>query len=336
MTTIGAIMIDSQRLLRVVILVVGSMAGLGSAGAPAAEPTKIRLAYSTAGDEQLWLLAHRPELVGAQNYGKAYTFEVARFPSSSKRAQAFEAGAVDLAAGGASGVIFAAAEGVYAKIIASISRQAESGFRVAWYVKANSSIKSVADLRGKTIGINGFSTTGHLELVTALDKHGMTDTDVKIIPVTFPAMEQTLESDKIDVGYFPQPYAALLENQMKVRKLFDSRYGMPFDQELIVLIGKDEYLKQNAAAVRAMLEDLKTATRFYLDKPKEARQALIDAKMVRVTPEVYFGMQDYYRDPTLRPDVASLEKTQNAMLKAGFQKKAADVQSMVDLSYLPK
>jgi ABC-type nitrate/sulfonate/bicarbonate transport system substrate-binding protein len=330
--------IGRRRHFRLVALaaLTGLAGGMGLVGALAAEPPKIRLAYSTAGDEQLWLLTVRPELVGARNYGKAYTFEAARFPSSSKRAQAFEAGALDLIAGGASGVIFAAAEGVTAKIIASISRQAESGFRVAWYVKADSPIKSVADLKGKSIGINGFSTTGHLELVTALDKHGLTDADVKIIPVNFPAMQQTLESGKIDVGYFPQPYAALLENEIKVRKLFDSRYGMPFDQELIVLAGKDEYLKQNAIAVRAMMEDLKIATRFYLDKPKEARQALIDAKMVRVTPEVYTTMLDYYRDPSLRPDVDSLERTQDAMVKAGFQSKKADVRSMVDLSYLPK
>jgi ABC-type nitrate/sulfonate/bicarbonate transport system substrate-binding protein len=207
---------------------------------------------------------------------------------------------------------------------------------VSWYVKADSPIKTVADLKGKTIGINGFSTTGHLELLTALEKNGMTDADVNIIPVTFPAMQQTLEAGKIDAGYFPQPYAALLERQMPVRKLFDSRYGMPFDQELIVLIGAEEFLKQNADALRAMMEDLKAATRYYLDHPKEARQALINAKLVRVTPEVYMSVQDYYRDPTLRPDIDALEHTQEAMLKAGFQNKRIDVRSIVDMSYLPQ
>ena len=67
----------------------------------------------------------------------------------------------------------------------------------------------------------------------------------------------------------------------------------------------------------------------------QARQALIGAKLVRVTPEVYMTMQDYYRDPTMRPSVEALEQTQQAMIKAGFQKKRADVRAMVDLSYLP-
>ena len=58
--------------------------------------------------------------------------------------------------------------------------------------------------------------------------------------------------------------------------------------------------------------------------------------MVRVTPEVYLTMHDYYRDPSIRPDVEALVKMQEFQVKAGFQKKSVDVRSLVDLSYLPK
>jgi hypothetical protein len=75
---------------------------------------------------------------------------------------------------------------------------------------------------------------------------------------------------------------------------------------------------------------------FYLDKPREARKLLIDARMVRVTPEVYLSMQDYYRDPTLRVDVDALERMQEFQIKAGFQRKNANVRSLVDLDYLPQ
>ena len=71
-------------------------------------------------------------------------------------------------------------------------------------------------------------------------------------------------------------------------------------------------------------------------KASEARQLLIDRKMVRVNPDVYVSMNDYYRDPGLQVDVDALEKMQAFQIKAGFQKKSADVRSLVDLSYLPK
>jgi ABC-type nitrate/sulfonate/bicarbonate transport system substrate-binding protein len=262
--------------------------------------------------------------------------DATRFTGSDKRSQAFEAGAIDLAASSANGVIFAAAEGVTAKAIASISRESPRGFSTSYYVKNNSPIKSVADLKGKTVGINGFYTSGHLWLKTALEKNGLDDTDVTITPVPFPAMQEALEAGKVDVGMFPQPFAALAEKQAKVRKIFDAKYGVPFEEELIVLIGKDEFLKKNASAVHAFMEDLKAAMQFYLEKPREARQLLIDQKMVRVNPDVYLTMHDYYRDPTLRVDADALEQMQATQIKAGFQKKKADVRSLVDLSYLPK
>src|SRR5712691_7824156 len=189
---------------------------------------------------------------------------------------------------------------------------------------------------GVIFAINGFYTSGHLWLKAALEKNGLVESDVTITPVPFPAMQEALDAGKVDVGQFPQPFAALAEKRMKLRKIFDGKYGIPFDEELIVLVGKDEFLKKNAGAVRGMLEDLAAATRFYLEKPREARQLLIDSKMVRVDPDVYMTMNDYYRDPGLRVDVEALENMQAFQIKAGFQKKQADVRSLVDLGYLPR
>jgi ABC-type nitrate/sulfonate/bicarbonate transport system substrate-binding protein len=306
----------------------------GTASTAFGQPVTLRLGYGTAAEEPLWLVVAKPEL--AKNYGKAYALDATRFTGSDKRGQAFEAGAIDLASSSANGVIFAAAEGVTAKLIASVSRESSRGFSTGYYVKESSPIKSVADLKGKIVGINGFYTSGHLWLKTALEKNGLAETDVTVAPVPFPAMQEALEAGKVDVGQFPQPFAAVVEKQMKVRKIFDAKYGVPFDEELIVLAGKDEFLKKNATAVRAFLADLKAATQFYLENPREARQLLIDNKMVRVNPDVYVAMNDYYRDPTLRVDIEALEKMQAFQIEAGFQKKSADVRSLVDLGYLPK
>jgi ABC-type nitrate/sulfonate/bicarbonate transport system substrate-binding protein len=307
----------------------------GHAGvASGQQPVTFRLGYGGAAEEPMWLLVAKPDL--ARSYGKAYRLDPIRFTGSDKRAQAFEAGAIDLSVGAANGVIFAAAEGVTGKLIASISRESTRGFSTAFYAKENSAIKTVPDLKGKVVGINGFSTSGHLWLKAALNKHGLAETDVKITPVPFAAMQEALDAGKIDLGMFPQPFAALAERQMKVRKIFDAKYGMPFDEELTVVVGKDAFLKSNAAAVRALLEDLKAAMQFYLDKPREARQLLIDARMVRVNADVYMTMQDYYRDPTLRVDADALERMQEFQVKAGFQAKTANVRSLVDLGYLPQ
>jgi ABC-type nitrate/sulfonate/bicarbonate transport system substrate-binding protein len=177
---------------------------IATAETAVAQPVTLRLGYGLAAEEPLWVVVTKPDL--AKNYGKAYVLDATRFTGSDKRSQAFEAGAIDLAASSANGVIFAAAEGVTAKAIASISRESPRGFSTSYYVKDNSPIKSAADLKGKTVGINGFYTSGHLWLKTALEKNGLDDTDVTITPVPFPAMQEALEAGKVDVGMFPQPF----------------------------------------------------------------------------------------------------------------------------------
>src|ERR1700724_1813643 len=317
-----------------VVLAVFILGSFGFAPASsAADPPTLRLGYGAAAEEQLYVLLAKPE-IGA-NYGKTYKLDASRFQSSTQRSQAFEADAIDIASSGAVGVLFAASEGVSGKVIASLARESPRGFATSYYVKMDSPIKNVADAKGKIVGINGFATDGQLWLETALARHNLSDTDVTITPVPFPAMSEALRSGKVEIGEFPQPFADMVEKDFPVRKLFDSQYGMPFEQELIILLGKEAFLKQNAAPVRGLLQDLQAATRFYLDKPREARQMILDAKGVRLDPDIYLKMNDYYRYPTLRPDAAALQQGQDAMLKTGFTKKRANIPAMVDVSYLP-
>ena len=315
---------------------IATLAGMSLAVTPVrAAPLTIRLGYSLAAEEQLWLLMAKPDL--GNNYGALYTLDATRFTSSSKRAEAFAADAVDLVSSAASGVLFAAAEGIPSTIIASVSKESlHRGFNTTFLALASSPINKVEDLKGKTIAINGFLTNGELWLRSALERHGLSENDITVVPISFPAMAESLRSGRIDVGEFPQPFDAMVRKEMEVKTIFTSKEGMPFDEELVVIVGYDKYLKSNAQAVSGFLADLKAATKFYLDHPKEARQILIDKKFVRVPPELYLNMEDYDRDPTMRVDIEALKKMQDMQVSAGFQKKKADIATLVDLSYLPK
>jgi ABC-type nitrate/sulfonate/bicarbonate transport system substrate-binding protein len=313
-----------------------AMAGLVlSARTARAEPVAIRLGYSQAAEEQTWLLMSKPDL--GKNYGKLYTIDGTLFTSSSQRAQAFAANAIDLASSAANGVLFAAAEGVSSTIIASLSKESlHRGFNTSYIALASSAINKVEDLKGKTVAVNGFSTSGELWLKAALERHGLAESDVKVVPVAFPAMAESLRSGRIDCGEFPQPFFAMAKKEMPIKTVFTSKEGMPFNEELVVIVAHEAFLKAHPEAIRAFLSDLQDVTKFYLDHPKEARQILIDKKFVRVPADVYLDMEDYYRDPKLRVDVAALKQMQDLQVSAGFQKKKADVDSLVDMSYLPK
>jgi ABC-type nitrate/sulfonate/bicarbonate transport system substrate-binding protein len=300
-----------------------------------ADPVAIRLGYSTAAEEQTWLLMAKPEL--GKNYGKLYTLEPTRFASSSQRAEAFAADAIDLASSAAGGVLFAAAEGIPSTIIASISKESVNrGFNTTFAALQSAPFDKIEDLKGRTIAVNGFSTAGELWMRSALERHGLAETDVTVVPISFGAMAESLRSGRVDVAELPQPFFAMAQSEMPVKSIFTSKDGAPFDEELVVVVGHDEFLKAHPDAIKGLLADLRDVTTYYLAQPKEARQILIDAKFVRVPPEIYLNMVDYDRDPGLRVDVKALELMQDQQVAAGFQKKKADINSLVDLSYLPK
>lgn len=297
-------------------------------GSATAEPVKIRLGTGSAVEEQLWLILVKPDI--APNYGKAYTLEPNKFRSSSKRVQAFEAGALDVITTSANGAIFAASGGVDHKFVASLSRESRDGFYTKFMVKVNSPIKSVKDLKGKVIGINGFNGSGHLWTKIVLEKNGLTEKDVTLTPVPFPAQGQALKAGTVAVGMFPQPFADIVEKDPGARTVYTSKDAAPFSEELMVLIAKPAYVKANRKAIEALVSDLRASTKYYGENTTKARQALIDGKMVRTPAAIYLKMKDYYRDPSVKVDLAALEKMQELQMAAGFQKKKVDLKCRVD------
>jgi ABC-type nitrate/sulfonate/bicarbonate transport system substrate-binding protein len=104
---------------------------------------------------------------------------------------------------------------------------------------------------------------------------------------------------------------------------------------MLVLVTPD-FASKHADVLRAFMADFLAATKYYVEHPKEARKALIDAKMVRVPEQLYVNMSDNYRNPTARIDMEALKKAQDAAIAKGQQKTRVDPAEFVDLSFLPK
>ena len=96
------------------------------------------------------------------------------------------------------------------------------------------------------------------------------------------------------------------------------------------------FAEKHSDVLRSFLADFVAATRFYLEKPKEARQALLDSKLVRLPPDLFLNMQDHYREPSARISIEAMKRAQEAMLKIGYQKTPVEIEKFVDLSFLPK
>jgi ABC-type nitrate/sulfonate/bicarbonate transport system substrate-binding protein len=301
----------------------------------ASAQVKIRVGHGAAAEEQVWLMKAAPQV--ARQQGKAYTLDLFLFPGTDKRFQAYEAGSLDVLTGTGHAVVLAASEGMNIKVIASVSRESKLGFNTQYLALDKAGIGSVQQLKGKNIGINGFQSSIHLWAMLAIKNAGLDpERDVTFVPVPFSAQGAALRSGKIDVGAFPQPFAIMETKRGGVKPVFTSKTGVPFDEELSLLLVKPEFAAKNEAALRAYLADFVATTAYYLERPNEARKALIDAKMVNIQPEIYYEMDDYYRVRDGRIDVDALKRVQDMQVQAGFQRKKANIDALVDMRYLPK
>jgi ABC-type nitrate/sulfonate/bicarbonate transport system substrate-binding protein len=300
-----------------------------------AEPVTIRVGHGAAVEEQLWLMKAKPDITPSQ--GTAYKLDFQLFRGTDQRFKAVEAKELDVFTSSGSSAIVAYSQGLRFKAVASVSMESSKGFVTQYAVLAASPIRAIADLKGKTIGNNAARSSIELWARMAVLKHGLNpDRDVNWAIVPFPAQGEALRSSKLDVAALPQPFAAAEMARGGVRTLFTSKEGIPFDEELIVLLVTEEFATRHGAALRAFMSDFVAATKFYVEHPREARKALIDAKLVRIPEQLYVEMTDNYRNPNARIDIEALKMAQDVMLAQGQQKTRVDPAAFVDMSYLPQ
>src|SRR5216117_502115 len=128
---------------------------------------------------------------------------------------------------------------------------------------AKSNIRTVADLRGKRIGVPGMGTPPFIFANRVLGAHGI-DPAKEITWRVFPAGELGLALDKgeVDAVADSEPIGSLLVAQGKVKNVADQAQDAPYkDEYCCAVIVNGKFLAANpkaaAAATRALLKGAK-------------------------------------------------------------------------------
>jgi len=311
---------------------------LFSIAAAAQTPPTIRFGRGFAAEEQMWLMSVRKDLT--PNQGKAYNLNQILFQANPERFQAFLAGELDGGTAPGLAVIFAHAQGVDMKIVASICLEAagQGIFTTQYMVKDDGPIKSVKDLKGGTIAVVGIKTATDLWARAGLLNAGlMPDKDTKVVPMGFPVIGDAVRTGKVSAGVFVEPFYSAEMAKGGLRSLFNAVDSVGYEHELLDIFFGEKFLKAHPAAVRAFLADYVAVTKYYLANTAQAKADLHKAGFVRTPLPVYLKTSDWKRDPNGRVDVGSLEKLSKFMLeKLDWLEKPVNVREMVDLSYLPR
>jgi ABC-type nitrate/sulfonate/bicarbonate transport system substrate-binding protein len=131
-----------------------------------AEVPTIRVGWTIPAEEAKYWMMRRP--AAFPDLGKSYRIEWSQFQGTSVMSQALIAGALDCATQGVLPIAQSAASGTLAVyIVAEHVGEKPGSFSVYWAVKEESPIRTVADLKGRTVGISiiGGGTQGPFDLM---------------------------------------------------------------------------------------------------------------------------------------------------------------------------
>ncbi len=285
----------------------------------------IRVGWTIPAEESKYWMMRRPEQFPA--IGKDYKIEWTQFQGTAPMVQAMAAGALDCSTQGvlsmAQGAIQANLE---TYLVAQHVGEKAGSFSVYWAVKEDSPIKTVADLKGKSVGTNVLGSGILGPMFLHLKKHGLDpEKDVKMVETGFPASEDAIRSGRVDAGVLNQPFAARAEGKGGLRKLFSLA-----DQQAnivhIMEVCRKEFVDKNPELAKLYVKDLTAGMSKALANRDETVKVV--SEVTKAPPAVLdtylLKPNDFAREPGAAPNFAGIQAMFDIYAESGMIKEKLD------------
>ena len=188
------------------------------------------------------------------------TVELHEYNNGGDLMSAMASGELDVGYVGIAPVVSSISKGVPAKIVAG-AQNVRSGL-----LSHDSSVTSVADLKGKTVATPGEASIQNVLLKYDLKKHGMSSSDVKSPGMKVSSMNDALKTGSIDAMLTYEPFVSISEktnNQHIVERSGDIIPNHP----CCVVVMSDKFLADHSDQAQKIVEIHKDATQKIIDNP---------------------------------------------------------------------
>ncbi len=304
--------------------------------AQAGEPVRIRVGWVTAPAQFTPVLFEKKEIL--RHYGKSYVMEPMLFRGSPPQITALAARELEIAALAPSSLANTIQNAkLDIKLIADVFQDGVPGkFSITYAVRADSPVRTVGDLKGKTLATNAIGGAVDVAARVMLRKNGLDDKrDVTIVEVRFPAMEATLREGKVEAATLTQPFYHAAMARGGIRPLFSMRDAMGVSQ-MIFWTARSDFIAQHREALVDFLEDTIRALRWYTDPKNRDEAVAIVARVTKQKPEDLrpwlLTDQDFYRNPDATPNLEALQRNVDVLRELGLIKDRFEVRPHADLS----
>ena len=186
------------------------------------------------------------------------------FPAGPQLLEGLNVGSIDVGFVGEAPPIFAQAAGANFVYIGNDPAAPEAE---AIVVPKDSSLKTVADLKGKRVALNKGSNVHYL-LVRALEKAGLKYADIQ--PVFLPPADAraAFEKGAVDAWVIWDPFLSAAEKQLGVRQLADGRGGVANNYQYY--LSERLFAERHPAVIKAWFEDSVEQGRWIKSNVKQA------------------------------------------------------------------
>ena len=164
------------------------------------------------------------------------------------------AGRYDVTIGNYVSYILAETQGARLHILAEASLMQPRAQEVL--TLPGSPIKTIADLKGKRIGVNVLDNIGTLLVSSVLADNAMTASQVHFVAIPFPKMADAMKAHQVDAAWLPEPFISAAQVGIGAEELFDADRGatqnLPIGGYVVTQAWAKKYPRTAAAFDRAI------------------------------------------------------------------------------------
>ncbi len=317
-------------------LLIAAAAMIVASHAQAQEPLKLRIGWIVPVTNLASFMYTTKDVM--RHYGRSYAVEPIRFQGSTPQLIALATGDLDIALLGFTSFPLAIqnARMQDLRIIVDEFRDGVAGYYSnEFMVRADSGIRSVADLRGRVLATNAGGSAVDIAMRATLRKAGLDDKDFTVVEGGFANMRAMLLEKKVDLVPAVPPFAYNPELRAKSTVLFTEGQALG-PNTLGIWVARSGFLQKNHAVMVDLLEDYLRVVAFVTDPKNRKEVVQLAATAAKLPPEALEGWlftgKDYFRPADGIVDTASLQANIDEMRKLGFINEQIDAGKYVDMS----
>jgi len=311
---------------------------LATATAKAAEPVKLKIGWITVPISLAPIMDAKKDVT--RHLGKTYTIEAVHFAGSTPQITALASGDLDIAelAFASFALAIQNAHMNDLRMIADSLQDGVNAYSGPFVVKKDGPVKTIEDLKGKTVAVNVIGAGIDIGMRAMLRRHGLeAGRDYNVIEANFTNQIELLSEDKVQMTTTVSE--AVNDPVLKriARPLFYLKDAMGGPTQILLRAARAGRIAEKRQAFVDFFEDEIREWHWYLD-PKNRKEALAIVGAFNKKPAAFYDSyiwtsdKDLYHDPNDRPNVEALQRNVTTQKEAGFLNIDINAKQFSDLS----